>query len=72
LLIGNHYLAPDIKVDIVALLGKDLETNNETAVAMQRRGKYVSGTIALLLETVFCTRSVQSGYKEGKWGDPIT
>jgi hypothetical protein len=24
------------------------------------------------LETVFCTRSVQSGYKEGKWGDPIT
>jgi hypothetical protein len=35
------------------LLGKDLETNNETtAVAMQQRGKDTSTTIELLLEMV--------------------
>jgi hypothetical protein len=35
------------------LLGKDLETNNETTtVAMQRGGKHASTTIELLLETV--------------------
>jgi hypothetical protein len=50
------------------LLGKDLETNNETAaVAMQRRCKHASTTIELLL---FSTRSVQRGYKENNWGDP--
>jgi hypothetical protein len=39
------------------LLGKDLETNNETtAVAMQRRCKRASATMELLLETVFSTR----------------
>jgi hypothetical protein len=42
------------------LLGKDLETNEKTAVAMQRRGKQ-SSTIELLLETVFYTSSVQKG-----------
>jgi hypothetical protein len=36
------------------LLGKDLETNNGTANAMQQRGKHASTTIELLLETVFC------------------
>jgi hypothetical protein len=25
----------------------------------------------LLLETVFSTRSLQNGYKEDKWGDPV-
>jgi hypothetical protein len=35
------------------LLGKSLETNNETtAVAMQRRCKHTSTTVELLLETV--------------------
>jgi hypothetical protein len=35
------------------LLGKDLETNNETTVvAMQRRGEHVSTTIELMLDTV--------------------
>jgi hypothetical protein len=35
------------------LLGKDLETNNETAaVAMETRGKHASTTTQLLLETV--------------------
>jgi hypothetical protein len=35
------------------LLGKDLETNNETTtVAMQRRGTHASTTIELQLETV--------------------
>jgi hypothetical protein len=29
-------------------------------------------TIELLLETVFSTRSVQSGYKEDNWGDPVS
>jgi hypothetical protein len=28
-------------------------------------------TIELLLETVFYSRSMQSGYKEDKWGDPV-
>jgi hypothetical protein len=42
------------------LLGKDLETNETTAVTMQRRGKHAP-TIELLLETVFYTRSVQRG-----------
>jgi hypothetical protein len=42
------------------LLGKDLETDNETtAVAMLRRGKHASTTIELLLETVFSARSLQ-------------
>jgi hypothetical protein len=42
------------------LLGKDLETNNETTtVAMQQRGKHVSTKIEVLLETAFSTRSVQ-------------
>jgi hypothetical protein len=37
------------------LLGKDLETKNETtAVAIQRRGKHASTTIGLRLETVLC------------------
>jgi hypothetical protein len=47
------------------MLGKDLETNNETtAVAKQRRGEHASATIKLLVETVFSTRSMQRGYKE--------
>jgi hypothetical protein len=37
------------------LLGKDLETNNDTtAVAMQQRGKYDFTTIELLLEMEIC------------------
>jgi hypothetical protein len=36
------------------LLGKDLETNEITAVAMQRSGTHASATIDLLLETVLC------------------
>jgi hypothetical protein len=46
-------------------------------VYRQQIGKHVPAamithiTIELLLETVFITRSVQSGYKEDNWGDPI-
>jgi hypothetical protein len=29
-------------------------------------------TIQLLFETVFSARSVQSGYKEDNWGDPVS
>jgi hypothetical protein len=36
------------------LLGKDLGTDEITAVAMQQRGKHASTTIRLLLETVLC------------------
>jgi hypothetical protein len=37
------------------LLGKDLETNNETTpVATQQRGKHASAIIELLLETLLC------------------
>jgi hypothetical protein len=54
------------------LLAKDFETNKETtAVAMQQRGKHASTTTELPLETVFPTRSVQRGYKEDNWGDPV-
>jgi hypothetical protein len=43
------------------LLGKDLETNNETtAVAIQRRGKHASTTIVLLLETELCNPLLSS------------
>jgi hypothetical protein len=47
-------------------------------VSSQRIGKHVTvatnttTTIELLLETVCGTRSVQSGYKENKWGDPVS
>jgi hypothetical protein len=36
------------------------------SVAMNMRA-----TTELLLETVFSTRSVQNGYKEENWGDPV-
>jgi hypothetical protein len=38
-------------------------------VPRQRIGKRASTTIELLLETVYSTRSVQSGYKEENWGN---
>jgi hypothetical protein len=50
------------------LLDKDLETYETIPVAMQRRGKYASSTIELLLETAFSTLPVQRGYKEENWG----
>jgi hypothetical protein len=53
------------------LLGKDLETNNETtAVAMHWCHKHASTTIELLLETVFSTFSMPRSYLEDNWGDP--
>jgi hypothetical protein len=55
------------------LLGKDLETNNETTgVAMQRYGKHASTTIELRFETLFSTHSVQRGYLEDDWCDPVS
>jgi hypothetical protein len=47
-------------------------------VSRQRIGKDVpaapitNATIEIMLETVFSTRSVQSGYKEDNWGDPVS
>jgi hypothetical protein len=47
-------------------------------VSRQRIAKHVPAatntniTIELLLETVFSTRSVQYGYKEDNWGDPVS
>jgi hypothetical protein len=32
----------------------------------------MNATIELLLETVFPTRSVERGYKEDNWGDPVS
>jgi hypothetical protein len=44
------------------LLGKDLETNNDTTVvAMHRRCKDASTTIELLLETMFSVTSKTIG-----------
>jgi hypothetical protein len=47
-------------------------------ISRQRIGKHVPAatntytTIEILLETVFSTRSVQSGFKEDNWGDPVS
>jgi hypothetical protein len=47
-------------------------------VSRQRIGKHVPAatntntTIELLLETAFSIRSVQSGYKEDNWDDPVS
>jgi hypothetical protein len=44
----------------------------------QRIGEHIpvatdtNTTIDLLLETVISTQSVQSGYKEDNWGDPVS
>jgi hypothetical protein len=40
-------------------------------VSTQRIGKHNCTIIDLLLETVFPVRSMQSGYKEDNWGDPV-
>jgi hypothetical protein len=54
------------------MLGKDLETNETTAVAMQRRCKDASTTVELSLETMFFVRAVQGSYLEDSWGDPVS
>jgi hypothetical protein len=47
-------------------------------VSRQWIGKHVPaatnthGNIELLLEMVFSTRSVQRGYKENNWGNPVS
>jgi hypothetical protein len=47
-------------------------------ISRQRMGKHVPAATntntarELLLETVFSTRSVQNGYKEDNWGDPVS
>jgi hypothetical protein len=47
-------------------------------ISRQRIGKHVpiatntNKTMELMLETVFPTRSVQSGYKEDNWGSPVS
>jgi hypothetical protein len=47
-------------------------------VSRQQIGKHIPAamnmntTTELLLETVFSTRSVQSGYKEDNWGNPFS
>jgi hypothetical protein len=38
----------------------------------QQIGKQASTTTALLLETVFSIRSVQSGYKKDNWDNPVS
>jgi hypothetical protein len=48
------------------------------SVSRQRIGKHVPAAtnthaaIELLLENVYSTRSVQMGYKEDNWGDPVS
>jgi hypothetical protein len=45
-------------------------------VSGQRIGKHVPAAMntntTILLETVFSTSSVQSGYKEENWGNPVS
>jgi hypothetical protein len=71
------YNVPDNNCTIIlwlidSLLGKDLETNKTTAVAMQQCGKHASTTKELLLETVFSTKSMPRIYLEDNWGDPVS
>jgi hypothetical protein len=55
------------------LLGKDLRINNKTtAIAMQQIGKHASTTVGLLLETMFSSLSVQSGFKEENCGSQFS
>jgi hypothetical protein len=51
------------------MLGKDLETNETTAIAMEQRSKHSSATIVLMLEMVSSVWFMQSGYKEDNLGD---
>jgi hypothetical protein len=68
---------PTLKIQTILwridpLLGKGLETNNETAaVAMQRHGKHASTTRELPLNTVFAAWSVSKSYLEENWVDPV-
>jgi hypothetical protein len=41
-------------------------------VSKQQISKHASTTIELLLETLFSIWSVQSGYKEDNWGNPVS
>jgi hypothetical protein len=40
-------------------------------ISKQWIGKHASSTIEVLLEMVFSIRSMQIGYKEENWDDPI-
>jgi hypothetical protein len=42
------------------------------SVSKQWTGKHSSTTIGLMLEAVFPMLSVQSGYEEIKWGNPVS
>jgi hypothetical protein len=67
-------------MQLVQLLLCNMRINNGVMqpVSRQRIGKHVpvatntNTTIKLLLETLFSTLSVQSGYKEDNWGDPVS
>jgi hypothetical protein len=81
----NPFLGKDLETNnvtnvactAVAMQQADKSSDKHT-VSRQRIGKHVPAatnthtTIVLLLETVFYTRSVQSGYKEENWGDPVS
>jgi hypothetical protein len=53
------------------LLGKDLETDETTAVVMQRRGKHTSTTTVPVGNGVFMW-FVPRSYLEDNWGDPVS
>jgi hypothetical protein len=50
---------------------QDRKINNSVMqpVSRQQIGKHAPTTTEFLLETLFSTRSVQSGYKEENWGN---
>jgi hypothetical protein len=52
-------------------ISKGIETNETTAVAMQRRGKHASTTIELLLETVLSAQAAPRSYLGDNWNDPV-
>jgi hypothetical protein len=73
---NNNNVAYMLKSRTVELEKQPLLANGSetTFVSRQRLGKHVPAvtdkhvTIEVLLETVFCARSVKSGYKKDNWG----
>jgi hypothetical protein len=79
LLIFNEPVTSNVRIlwRVQLLLCKRrINNGDKRPVSKQRIGKLVSAatdtnTTELLLETVFSARSLQNGYKEDNWGDPV-
>jgi hypothetical protein len=72
---GSHILKARIVKPEKQLL---LANGSKIFLSRQRLGTWIPAatdtlaTIEVLMETVFSTRSVQRGYKEGNWGNQVS